>query len=245
MKTFSSIQSVRRAAAALALLLVLLETSSARSAAESLGRRKTRHVLASLEQELSEERLSLGAPIFIRIFKESRELELWVDRGERYSLFKVYPICALNPKPGPKLKRGDWRSPEGFYRVGRSQLKPDSDYHLALNVGYPNSYDRAQGRSGSALMIHGDCVTAGCFAMDEHIDEIYALAEASTSGGREIPVHIFPFRMTDDKLRDYRHSPWHSFWQNLKVGYDLFEQSKTPPAAAVMKKRYVFGQAGG
>jgi murein L,D-transpeptidase YafK len=152
----------------------------------------------------------------------------------------------LTSQLGPKQKKGDWQSPEGFYFVRGSQLNPFSQFHLAFNLGYPNRYDRAHGRTGSALMVHGDCVSAGCFAMtDEQIDEIYTLAEAALKNGQPyFKVHIFPFRMTAENMKKHRNSPWLAFWDNLKEGYDLFEKYHYPPETSVRNKRYVFRMRG-
>src|SRR5690606_37364471 len=97
-------------------------------------------------------------PIFIRIFKEESELEVWKQRDDgRFYHFKTYPICQWSGDLGPKIKEGDRQAPEGFYRVTRHQMNPNSKYHLAFNLGFPNAYDRAHNRTGKFLMVHGDC----------------------------------------------------------------------------------------
>ena len=52
---------------------------------------------------LADHELAPGAPIFIRIFKASSELEMWVEDGEAYRLVKTYPICSYSGDLGPKL----------------------------------------------------------------------------------------------------------------------------------------------
>ncbi len=183
-----------------------------------------------------------GRPIFIRIFKQSRELELWVQRGWRFHLWKTYPICGMSGELGPKLREGDLQAPEGFYFVGPRSLNPNSRFHLSFNVGYPNAYDRAHRRTGSYIMVHGDCVSAGCFAMtDSAIEEIYRIVEAAFASGQPFfRVHIFPFRMTAESMRRQRGSQWAEFWRSLKPGYDHFERTRTPPNVEVQSGRYVF-----
>ena len=112
-------------------------------------------------------------------------------------------------------------------------------------LGYPNAYDRAHGRTGSALMVHGRCVSIGCYAMtDKYIEEIYLLADAAFSGGQSyFRVHIFPFRMTDENLQRHASSRWLDFWQNLAEGYQWFELSKVPPDVIVENLRYSFQEA--
>ena len=182
------------------------------------------------------------SPIFVRIFKEESQLEVWKAKDDgRYYHFKTYPICTWSGTLGPKVQAGDKQAPEGFYTVSPGQMNPNSQFHLAFNVGFPNSYDKANGRTGSALMVHGDCRSAGCFAMtDALIEEIYALARESFRGGQtKFHVHAFPFRMTEDNMKRHRDSKWYGFWKTLKQGYDDFELARTPPAIAVCSRQYL------
>ncbi len=183
-----------------------------------------------------------GKPLFIRIFKEEHELEMWVEENNRYQLLKSYKICTWSGSLGPKLKEGDGQSPEGFYSFGQKHLKPDSKYHRAFNIGYPNEFDIANGRTGSFIMVHGDCVSIGCYAMtDPIIEEIYYLVEQALLKGQDkISIHIFPFRMSDEKLKKFKDNKNYPFWQNLKEGYDLFELNKVPPKVLVEDKKYKF-----
>ncbi|MBF9232740.1 L,D-transpeptidase family protein [Microvirga alba] len=191
---------------------------------------------------LGERGFSLGAAAFIRIFKQESELEVWLSRNGIYELFATYPICTWSGALGPKIAEGDGQSPEGFYAVDLKQLNPNSAYYRAFNLGFPNAYDRAHGRTGSFLMVHGDCLSIGCYAMtDKGIDDIYAIVEAALrEGQREVPVHAFPFRMTGDKLAATEGHRWAAYWANLKEGHDLFETTKTPPTASVCGGRYAF-----
>lgn len=195
-----------------------------------------------LSLRLREAGLILGSPIFIRIFKEEAELEVWVKSGETYSKLHSYPICKHSGFLGPKLKEGDKQAPEGFYAVTRKQLNPGSRHYRAFNIGFPNEYDRAHGRTGTYLMVHGGCTSIGCYAMtDAGIAEIYRLVEqALLTGQKRVPVHIFPFRMSRSKLSKYPTGRWTPYWENLKQGYDLFEQSGLPPVVGTCNKRYVF-----
>ena len=182
------------------------------------------------------------APIYIRVFKEESELEVWKARSDgRYYHYKTYPICNWSGGLGPKLVEGDKQAPEGFYPVHKSQMKPDSNYHVAFNLGFPNAYDKANGRTGSFVMVHGKCKSAGCYAMtDALIDEIYALARESIKGGQEtFHVHAFPFHMTDARMAEHKKNQWYPFWNVLKQGYDAFETTRMPPEVAVCERRYV------
>lgn len=189
------------------------------------------------------------SPVFIRITKTqspsnaSGVLEMFkrVNDGT-FQHYKSWDICKYSGALGPKLREGDRQSPEGFYFVKPAQMNPDSSYHLSFNLGFPNAYDRAHGRTGSFLMVHGDCVSIGCYAMtDAGIEDIYGEMEAAFAGGQPfIRVHIFPFPMTDMNMTASRNNPNRAFWENLKTGWDLFEASQIPPNVTVSGRAYRF-----
>ncbi|GLI94777.1 L,D-transpeptidase family protein [Methylocystis echinoides] len=202
-------------------------------------------------------KFGMGDPVFVRIFKQEGQLELWLKKNGRYALYKTFPICKWSGRLGPKLKEADYQSPEGFYSVSAKQLNPHSNYYRAFNVGYPNAFDRQNGRTGGLVMVHGACKSVGCFAMtDRGIEEIYNFVEAALRAGqKEIPVHIFPFRMTDSNIARETgagggwlafvgggggNQQWAEFWRNLKQGYDLFEHNGEPPVAFACGDHYEF-----
>jgi murein L,D-transpeptidase YafK len=196
----------------------------------------------SIVELMAAKGMSPSSPIFIRVFKEESELEIWKarDDGHFYHL-KTYPICNWSGDLGPKLVQGDRQAPEGFYTVSASQMNPNSNYYLSFNVGFPNAYDRSYGRTGQSVMVHGDCRSAGCYAMtDALIEEIYGVAREAFSGGqREIQLHAYPFRMTDENMRRHQGNQWSPFWRVLKQGYDYFEVSRQPPNVAVCNRQYI------
>ncbi len=210
------------------------------------SRKAIQKVAPRLKKELAEAGLQYGAAIYIRVFKEEKELELWVRKKDHFVLFKTYPICTYGfGSLGPKLRQGDGQAPEGFYFVKPNQLNPLSKFYLAFNIGYPNRYDRLHKRTGSAIMVHGNCVSIGCFAMtDKKIEKIYAMADAALRNGQSFfQIHIFPFRMTKANMEKHKSSEWYSFWQNLKEGYQLFEiYGNLPAKVGVKNGRYVFGR---
>ncbi len=201
-----------------------------------------RRIAPKLIREMNAIDTNLGDPAFIRIFKNEKKLEVWLRKGLTYTLFKSYTICHHSGDLGPKIKEGDRQSPEGFYTVDANQLNPNSDYHLSFNLGFPNEYDRSHNRTGSLLMVHGRCSSVGCFAMsDFRMDEIYAIVESAIiSGQYQVPVHIFPFRMTQANMAAHSSSKWLPFWENLKEGYDYFEGHRSLPLVTVEDKRYQF-----
>lgn len=184
-----------------------------------------------------------SSPIMIRIFKDENVLEVWKEKDtKRYGLLASYEICKWSGKFGPKFKEGDKQAPEGFYHVANHQMNPRSKYHLAFNMGFPNAYDRAHGRTGSHLMIHGACSSAGCYSMtDELVEEIYALARESLRGGqKKFQIQAYPFRLTAENMVKHRNSQHFAFWKMLKQGYDHFEITRVPPKVDVCNRSYVF-----
>ena len=186
--------------------------------------------------------MEVPAPMFIRIFKEESEFEIWKRRDDgRFHHLKTYPICNWSGGLGPKVQQGDRQAPEGFYHIASSQMNPNSQFYLAFDLGFPNAYDRANKRTGDFLMVHGKCKSAGCYAMtDALIEEIYALARESYVGGQDyIQVHAMPFRMTDANMARHQDDKWAPFWRTLKEGYDHFELTHLPPDVVVCQKQYV------
>ncbi len=193
--------------------------------------------------ELETKNMDKGSPILVRLFKSEAELEVWKqDRSGQFALLKTYPICRWSGDLGPKVKEGDRQAPEGFYTITPAQMNPNSSYYLAFNMGFPNAYDKANGRTGSNLMIHGDCSSRGCYAMtDEQISEIYALGRESFFGGQKaFQVQAYPFRMTPENMAKHRNSKHMAFWKMIKEGYDHFEVTRQQPQVSVCERRYVF-----
>jgi murein L,D-transpeptidase YafK len=193
--------------------------------------------------DLDSKNMAKESPILVRIFKEESELEVWKeDRTGRFAQLRTYPICRWSGELGPKVREGDRQAPEGFYTITPSLMNPNSQWYLAINTGFPNAYDRANGRSGAFLMIHGDCSSRGCYAMtDEQIAEIYSLARESFFGGQKsFQIQAYPFHMTPINMAKHRNSPHMAFWKMLKQGYDHFEVTRLEPKVEVCEKRYVF-----
>jgi murein L,D-transpeptidase YafK len=209
----------------------------------SLSARALAPLSEKMVAELERKNMPKESPILVRIFKEEAELEVWKqDAAGKFALLKTYPICRWSGELGPKIKQGDRQAPEGFYTITPGQMNPNSQYYLAFNLGYPNAFDRAHGRTGAHLMVHGDCSSAGCYSVtDEQIQEIYALGRDSFFGGqRSFQVQAYPFRMTPVNMAKHRSNPHMAFWKMLKVGYDHFEVTRLEPKVDVCDKRYVF-----
>ena len=200
-----------------------------------------------MEQRLAERSLHAGAPVFIRIFKQEHVLELWLLDAGRYRLFDTYPICAWSGALGPKLREGDGQAPEGFYAIRPAQMNPNSHYYRAFNLGFPNAYDAANGRTGSELMIHGACGSVGCYAMsDPQMGEIYDFAQAAFDRGQtEIAIDILPFRPTDAAFAAHATDPWIGFWRVLAQGDGVFDASGRPTPVFACGQAYGFTAGAG
>jgi murein L,D-transpeptidase YafK len=200
-------------------------------------------VSPKLVAAMSDKNMDLQSPILIRLFKQEAELEVWKqDRSGRFALLKSYPICRWSGDLGPKVREGDRQAPEGFYAISPAQMNPQSAYYLSFNTGYPNAFDKALGRTGSELMVHGDCSSRGCYAMtDEQIAEIYSLGRESFFGGqRAFQFQAYPFRMTPVNMAKHRNNPNMPFWRMIKEGNDHFEVTKQEPKVDFCEKKYVF-----
>jgi murein L,D-transpeptidase YafK len=136
----------------------------------------------------------------VLVIKSKRELIL-LNKGR---VLKTYRI-ALGKQPiGKKVCAGDKRTPEGRYTL--DYRKPDSKYHLALHLSYPNHSDREHAQKmglspGGDIMIHGlpdgyedvdeyhriTDWTDGCIAVtNREIEEIWSLVPVGT------PIVIVP-----------------------------------------------------
>jgi murein L,D-transpeptidase YafK len=177
-----------------------------------------------------------GFQLFFRVFKHEEELEIWAKNTDtiRFTLVKTYTFCTNSGKLGPKRKEGDFQIPEGFYKINR--FNPKSSFHLSLGVDYPNKSDLLLGdktQPGSDIFIHGACVSVGCISItDDKIKEVYLLAnEAKKHGQNAIEVHFFPMKLNGNTIekaiaKNAEFKQYESFWNDLKIGYDFFEEEK-------------------
>ena len=143
------------------------------------------------------------ARLMLVAFKQERRLEVYAaPAGGAWRFVRAYPIQAASGGPGPKLKEGDQQVPEGLYAI--ESLNPNSLFHLALRIAYPNAFDRAQaareGRTnlGGDIMIHGRGGSIGCLDVgDEAIEELFVLA--AETGLPDIRVVIAPVDFRTDR----------------------------------------------
>ncbi len=202
----------------------------------------------TLQKQFEAKKLKWPAKyIYIRSFKYDSQLEVWVknDVKEQFKLFKTYKVCALAGTLGPKRMEGDYQVPEGFYYI--NEFNPRSNYYLSLGINYPNASDRILSdslRPGSAIFIHGSCVTVGCIPIrDEQIDELYVIAAHAKDQGQDfIPVHIFPIRFNVEKSLKYldnltKNDPaLKKFAGKMEDAFDYFDKYKQLPVVLIGEK---------
>lgn len=175
--------------------------------------------------------------IFIRVFKEEQKTEVWISKNakSKFELLKTYVVARSSGILGPKRAEGDLQVPEGFYHIDR--FNPLSSFYLSLGINYPNASDKIFGREkpGSDIFIHGSDVTVGCVPLtDDKIKEVYALAVQARNGGqKQIEVHIFPFKMAEERLDKEKNNPNYVFWKNIQIGYAHFEEKRILPKVKI------------
>ena len=178
--------------------------------------------------------------VYLRGFKTEGVVELWAaaKAGEPWVLVRSFTICARSGVLGPKRKQGDLQVPEGFYKV--SLFNPRSAYHLSLGVSYPNAADRFHSSGtdpGSAIMVHGNCVTIGCLPLEDGpIEDLYLAAMMARDNGQQtIPIHLFPCRLDAESCQatlttlSTERPDLAAFWAGLRPGYDAFAAHAAPP----------------
>ncbi len=116
-----------------------------------------------------------------------------------------FPILGTSGVLGPKLKEGDKQMPEGFYRI--SELEPNTPYHVAMRVDYPNEFDKEMGKQdgratlGGDIMIHGANCSIGCLAMgDPASEELFVLVHDVGIDNTELLMSPFDFRHPPDGI---------------------------------------------
>jgi murein L,D-transpeptidase YafK len=226
-------------------LLSVLALAGCNASLEDIAPKSERALSVKMTELVRAKGMSKTAPIMLRVYKEENVLEVWKQKANgRYDIVTSYDICKWSGKLGPKFTEGDRQAPEGFYAITPAQMNPNSKFYLAFNTGYPNAYDRVNGRTGSHLMVHGACSSSGCYSLtDAQVQEVYAFARDAFAGGQQsFQFQAFPFRMTPANMARYKDDPNFGFWKMLKEGYDHFEITKVPPKVDVCEKRYVFNQ---
>jgi len=187
-----------------------------------------------------------NSSIFIRVFKQENELELWAKElnSTRFKKVKTFAICAKSGTLGPKKMAGDGQVPEGLYTIDR--FNPVSNYHLSLGINYPNKADKIRAGffpPGGDIFIHGECVTIGCMPLtNEFIEELYiACIEAKESQQKEIKVEIYPCKLNTQNIsvlkKQYAKNNVNlKLWSALQKSYQYFEKNYFPAKYSIDAK---------
>ena len=186
--------------------------------------------------------LVFGAPLYLRIVKEQRRLEIWVQgRRQNYVRLRTYRLCGTRPPIGPRQRGAATSQPEGFYTLGATSLRPQPVTYLGIDINWPNAFDRAQGGAGASSLLQAGCVGAPHFGLtDQDMEEVYTLVHSAlTFGQTGVPLHIFPFEMNRLRMMQSAQAPHIAFWRTLEPAWRLFERTKKPPQVRILGRRYV------
>lgn len=144
------------------------------------------------------------ASVTLVAFKRERRVDVYAGPSPwSKTMVRSIAITAASGTPGPKLREGDRQVPEGVYSI--ESLNPNSSFHVALRLAYPNRFDQwmadRDGRRhlGGDIMIHGSDQSIGCIAVgDEAAEDLFVIA--ADAGIENVTVVIVPrdFRRTGE-----------------------------------------------
>jgi murein L,D-transpeptidase YafK len=190
--------------------------------------------------------LVFGAPIYLRIIKDQKRMEVWVQgRRREFSRLRSYKICGSSAALGPRRRNTQTLQPEGFYTLGSGSLRPQPITYLGLDLSWPNAFDRAQGWSGTTSLLQAGCASEPHFGLtDQDMEEVYTLVHSALAAGQAgVPVHIFPFEMSQLRMLTIARGPNSGFWRTLAPAWQTFERTKKPPQVSVSGRRYVVSES--
>lgn len=192
---------------------------------------------------------SFDLDFYLRAFKEESILELWVKPKDKteYILISSYHFFQGISRLGPKERQGDHQVPEGIYAI--DYFNPQSLFNISLCINYPNAADAIRNAGerdmGSAICIHGNEASVGCLAItDLRIPNVYILGvEAIDKGQKQIPIHIFPARLTNEKLAELEkryagNTDCINLWRSLQPLYTYFEKEQQLPTITTTSKGF-------
>ena len=165
--------------------------------------------------------------------KDRKTLELWARGNEgAFVHVRTYPVLAASGHLGPKLREGDRQVPEGLYQI--ESLHPNSLFHLALRVSYPNKHDRRRaledGRTnlGGDIMIHGSDGSVGCLAMgDEAAEDLFVLVADTGLENTQLILTPTDFRTSElpNDLADL--PPWtNRLYSDIRLRLGQFDRTE-------------------
>jgi len=177
--------------------------------------------------------------VTILVFKHEKRLELWGEKNGKPVYLRSYKVLAASGNAGPKLKEGDRQVPEGIYRI--TCLNPNSDFHYAMLVDYPNDFDNRKANEGKRtdlggdICIHGNAVSIGCVAVgDIAIEELFYLVGTTGMLSTKVIIAPYDFRAGKKPKIWYPAITWLPELYGM-IRKELKEYPKPIPAGAVQK----------
>ncbi len=134
--------------------------------------------------------------------KDMQEIALYDTKREK----KLFSSSVYTGKlKGDKKKEGDLKTPLGAYKLTNKLTKLDPFYGpLALTTNYPNIFDKANGKTGHGIWIHGlpeneerDEFTQGCIALEN--DKITKLSNSINLQNSVLVISEKKFNPVDKK----------------------------------------------
>lgn len=163
------------------------------------------------------------ARVIMLALKQEKLIELYAaNTNQDLRFICSCPVLAASGTAGPKLHEGDRQVPEGIYPV--ESLNPNSKFHLALRIGYPNQFDRDQARRdgrdnlGGDIMIHGGAASIGCLAIgDEAAEDLFVLAADTGISAVTVIISPIDFRKDANFAPDKNSPAWTTaLYQTIK-----------------------------
>ena len=143
----------------LAALIFVSLLAACQGGIDDLSPKATKPLPAKIVAKMKAKGMEKNSPIYFRLFKDEHVVEVWKQKvNGKFEMIQNYNICAWSGTLGPKYKEGDRQAPEGFYAIKAPQMNPASQYYLSINTCFPNTYDRAHGRSGAHRLRLSLCV---------------------------------------------------------------------------------------
>lgn len=218
--------------------------------------------------------------ILFRFFKHEKEFEVWAGNNRNDSLKRILllPVCAVDDEPGTKLEEGDGKTPEGFYnsplyygstadfmwiKLNNSEIDTygnvgyGSSFKMCLD--YPNDLDRHKtntvtkhNRPGSAICIHGNCVSIGCisFKNKNYLPVFLSALGHNANKYGPIKIHIFPFRFDNfseeeqlvfaKRVKRMKSKQVLEDWKNLREAYNLLNNNKKAIKVTTLTTKYLY-----
>lgn len=163
--------------------------------------------------------------------KDTGKLHVYcAGESAKFKYLCTYHVIGASGHLGPKLREGDRQVPEGIYKL---TLEPNTPYHLALRLNYPNEDDlaraRADGREnpGSDILIHGSTGSIGCLAMgDEVSEELFVLVNDAKDQNTQLVIAPVDLREQEPPQTQTKDPTWlPSLYKEIKEAMRIYPKA--------------------